>query len=934
MIAPGWLGRRAGRCQTARVSGPEDKLPAAARDLVEAARADELPIVDFREQEVERVRKVLEGKRSLIVTGPEGSGKTAVIHALALEMARGAGGAIRELSTTMIMSGTKYLGEWQTRITQIAESCEQTGAILYITDVWNLPRVGRWSGGDENLFDALRPFLEGRRVLLIGEATSEVLPILQRERGFTSLFECVPVAPLDPTQVDEVVRRTAERAGLIADGATRRNLVDLTSRFTPSRPQPGPALNLLRQVLDYQAQKRAIGEPEPITPEFVDKVFSIYCGLPLFVVSRTATRPAHEIRDWFRERIVGQVDAIDAVVEAIALFKAGLHDPNRPIGTFLFVGPTGVGKTELARALAEFLFGSTTRLLRFDLSEFKDYNSIATLIGDPENPKSEARLVDPVRSQPFQVVLLDELEKAHANVWDLLLPLLDEGRLTPPGGQAVSFRNTLLIATSNVGAAESGRSVGFGGDGGADPREGRIRDALERVFRPELLNRFQHIAVFHPLSREQVRIIARHELRRVLLREGISARNLVVDIPDEVLDLVIDRGFDPRYGARALKRQLQSELVLPLAMTLMERRVDPGSILRVSARDGRIRVVVHDTEEARAARREAEPIRLAEGEKVGRGELRELVAAAAGRVEHLAGEVGEGQARLELDRLMALRHAPEFWSEADAAARAIREVDRLSARLARVDGLRARAESIAEAAGRAQLRREVQDVAHRLEQLDDTLESARREMVAMGAGGNEDALIEARPLGASGRPARDLVVGAYLAWAEARRHQIDWIRDPLADDEPAMFAVRGNHAFGYLALEAGLHRVRVGGAHGAVSVRVAAWAAPVGPVDFTGHRALKTTGQLGGKVRSRVECGGGLVVQNGRTLAENRELAAELAASWRIAPPAPDDIVRRIDTDPPLVRDLLTDTSSGRPDALSPARFHELLCRRIDAATG
>jgi len=918
-------------------------FPVATRELVEAARAGAIPVVDFREREVERAMQVLAARRSVLLTGPEGVGKTAVVYGVAHALAAGQAGAIHELSTALIMSGTRYLGEWQTQIVKIAEAAEKGDAVLYITDVWNLPRVGRWSRSDENLLDALRPFLAGGRVRLIAEVSSSVLPLMQREAGFVGLFESIAVVPLDGAKVDSALLRAAERADLPVDAPARRTLVDLTSRFTPSRPQPGPALNLLRQVVDYRAQKRAIGEEAPVSPEFIDKVFSIYSGLPLFVVSRGATMPAQEIRNWFRGRIVGQLDAIDAVVEAIALFKAGLHDPSRPIGTFLFVGPTGVGKTELARALAEFLFGSATRLLRFDLSEFKDYSSISTLIGDPENPKGEARLVDPVRVQPFQVVLFDELEKAHSNVWDLLLPLLDEGRLTPPGGEAVNFRNTLLIATSNVGAAEPARSLGFGAASGqgddALAHADHIGAALERVFRPELLNRFQHIAVFHPLTRQQVRVIALEELKRVLQREGITGRNLLVDVADDALDLVIERGFDQRYGARALKRQIQSDLVLPLAMTLMERRVDPGSILKLAAREGKIGVQVHDTESARAARRELEPIKIAGGagstalgQKLSRAEIRERAAAAARRIEELAVQLDEGAARRERDRLLELRRTPEFWSQPDAAARAVRDLDRANASLDRLDGLRTRAEAIADVADRAQLRRDVQDLGHRQIQLDEAIAVARRELLSMGKDGIADALIELRPLAASGRSARDLVVGVYLAWAESRRFRVDWLREPLLDDEPAFIAVHGNYAYGYLALECGLHRVRKDEAHAAVVVRAAPWTEARERVKYTDLRALKLVGQYGGKVRSRLDCEAGLVLQNGRTLAENRELAGELAPSWRLAAPAPDSIVRRCDTDPFLLRDPLTETSTGRPDALSPARFHELLCRRIDAA--
>jgi ATP-dependent Clp protease ATP-binding subunit ClpC len=239
----------------------------------------------------------------------------------------------------------------------------------------------------------------------------------------------------------------------------------------------GPAPSRCRADRHYLDEKRAIGEDEPVTAAFIEKVFAVYTGLPRFVVSRHEVRPVTEIRDWFRSRIIGQRDAIEAIVQMITLFKAGLQDAHRPIGTFLFVGPTGVGKTELARALATYLFGSEKRLLRFDLSEFKDYHSFEMLIGDPKKPERPARLVDAVRAQPFQVVLLDEIEKAHGNIWDLLLQVLDDGRLTPAHGPAVSFRNTIVIATTPPARGCPGRwRGGVGFVGGARRGLGRSAD--------------------------------------------------------------------------------------------------------------------------------------------------------------------------------------------------------------------------------------------------------------------------------------------------------------------------------------------------------------------------------------------------------------------------------------------------------------------------
>ena len=382
----------------------------------------------------------------------------------------------------------------------------------------------------------MRPYIEQHEIRLLGEATPEVLRVMLRTPGLGSLFDLCEIEPITAEQVDTVVERAGVRLGLALDVPTRSVLVRLTERFLPARPQPGPALHLLEQIRDYQMQKQGIGEPEPLTADFVEKVFSIYSGLPRFVISRSTTQSAADLRVWLQERIVGQRAAIDAVVETIALFKAGLHDPKRPLGAFLFVGPTGVGKTELARCVAKLLFGSEQRMLRLDLSEFKDPSSIDVLCGSPTNPDQPAKLLDPVRQQPFQVILLDEIEKAHSNVWDLLLPLLDEGHLGPPGGVPVSFRNTIVIATTNAGAQEAATMravVGFGGSEEPSIREDRARKLLEREFRPEFLNRFQHIAFFHPLSRVELRQVARAELKGILQREGITARKLIVDVADE-----------------------------------------------------------------------------------------------------------------------------------------------------------------------------------------------------------------------------------------------------------------------------------------------------------------------------------------------------------------------------------------------------------------
>ena len=582
-------------------------LQQEGRNLTRLVLGGKLARPVHREREIAAVLAAIKRKRSVLLVGEVGIGKTTVLHGVAAELS-GLQRELWEISTSAVMAGTRYLGEYQSKLAAILQALQKKRGLLYVADVWNLLTVGTSSNDPSSLFDLVRPKVQAGELLLIGEVTPERFNAMQTAPMLTSLFDVVHIAPLAGDQIAEIARdyAAARRIGIDAQGI--RELVALCTRFGPGDPGPGQLVHLIQQIADYQKEKIALDEPEPIDQAFIEKVFSIYSGLPRFVVSRTVTMPAQEVREWFRERIIGQERAIEAIVEVITLFKAGLHDPNRPIGALLFVGPTGVGKTELAKALARYLFGGESRLLRFDLSEFKDYHAFEMLVGDPDKPARPARLLEPVRAQPFQVILLDEIEKAHANVWDVLLQLLDEGHVTPPSGARTSFRNTIVIATSNVGSQDAlKQSVGFVAAGpGQVPRK-----SLEAVFRPELLNRFQHIVTFDGLTRDNVRRIARREIQHLLTREGIVSRNLAVEVGEDLLDVLVETGFDREYGARALKRQVQQRVLFPIAGRLMESEVAPGSILKLDvpglsaeAKVGATRVRVLDSDSSRDHKRE------------------------------------------------------------------------------------------------------------------------------------------------------------------------------------------------------------------------------------------------------------------------------------------------------------------------------------------
>jgi ATP-dependent Clp protease ATP-binding subunit ClpC len=911
-----------------------DALSQDGRNLSRLALDKKIALPLYREQQIAAVLASIKRNRSVMLVGDVGVGKTAILHGVAMELPRVAR-ELWELATNSVLSSTRYLGDWQSKAESILEALKSKRGVLYFSDVWNVLTVGTSSNDPASLFDYLRPKMQAGELQLIGEVTPERFLAMQTAPLLTSLFDVVHVTPLDAAQIARISTDYAAARQIPIDAHGIRELMALCTRFLPSDRGPAQVLRLVQQIAEYQREKIAVNEPEQIDQAFIEKVFSIYSGLPRFVVSRSMTMPARQIREWFRERIIGQERAIESVVEVITLFKAGLHDPARPIGTLLFVGPTGVGKTELAKALARYLFGGESRLLRFDLSEFKDYHAFQMLVGDPERPLQPARLLDPVRAQPFQVILFDEIEKAHPNVWDMLLQLLDEGHVSAPHGSRANFRNTIVIATSNVGSQDALKtSIGFVS---SEPGQVPIK-SLECVFRPELLNRFQHIVTFDSLTREHVRQIARREIQQLLAREGISYRNLAVEVGDDVLDAVVESGFDREYGARALKRQVQQRVLFPIAGRLMETEVPPGSILRldIAAREatqagpGMTRVRVLDSEASREQKREAARQQVASARKHSLAELTAATAKLAVRRSELAVYCGKDALARRLSELDAQRRAPQFWRSVDAANEALVEIDEIRSVLTRLESLNAQVDAIAAELGRAPSARQLQFIERSFEVAEEQMAIAELELMQMGSDAKADVLAVITPIGSSAS-LRDLLFDIYGGWAKSRGYQLQLLADPLDESDAVFFALKGAYAFGYLQREDGVHRLRKADEHEAVRVTVAPWSHALTDVTFGGQRALKQPGRFGEKIRSQLEVltGAHFVLQNALTIAENRELAREIAGSWRQRPTA-DAVVRRYDLEPFLLKDHLTGVTSGRRSSVKPAEFHELLCKRVD----
>ena len=544
-----------------------------SRDLTLLAASGSFDPVIGRDEEIRRSVQILSrrSKNNPVLIGEPGVGKTAVAEGIAAYIAGSdapdsmAGKRLVALDLPALLAGTKYRGDFEERVKAVLKDVKKAGdVILFIDEMHTM--IG--AGSAEGAIDAaniLKPALGRGEVQIIGATTpEEYRRHIEKDAALERRFQPVKIA--EPSRSDSLkmlgaVRQSLEKHhGVKISDAALTAAVDLSARYINDRFLPDKAIDLA----DEAAAHIRVSGGGLVTAEDIAGIVSMWTGIPVANLSADETKRLCNMESILHRRVIGQNEAVTAVSRAIRRGRVGLSDPDRPIGSFLFLGPTGVGKTELCRALAEAVFGESDAMIRLDMSEYMEKHAVSKLIGSPPGYvgyEDGGQLTERVRRKPWSVVLFDEIEKAHEDVWGILLQIMDDGRLTDSAGRVVSFRNTIIVMTSNVGAKSisDGRPrMGFTPDGGDEAQlmRTRINEELRRTFKPEFLNRIDETIVFRRLSRAEIRSIAERMLLTVA--ERFKALGMTLSVPDQVVDFLAERGYDEKYGARPLRRAIRS----------------------------------------------------------------------------------------------------------------------------------------------------------------------------------------------------------------------------------------------------------------------------------------------------------------------------------------------------------------------------------------
>ncbi len=602
-------------------------LEKLGRDLTKQASNKQLPPLIGREKELRQLMQtlMLKDRNNPILIGDSGVGKTTIVAGLAQRIIEGKvppelrGKRLIELSASSLVAGTKYRGEFEERLLKVLEEAENSGnIILFIDEMHLLIGTGRAADGSIDAAGILKPALAGGRLRCIGATTPQEFRLIEKDAAMERRLRPIMIeepSPEDALVILKGMRELYEQHhhATITDDALQA-AVSLSIQYLPNLRLPDKACSVLDEACsqarvfsvenDSQEQDDLdeIGASPIITGAMIADVISSRTGIPVRAPGQEERDRLLSLESRLKSRVIGQDEAVKRVAQAIQVARAGLKPRNRPSGVFMFLGPTGVGKTELARALSAEVFGSDDHLIRVDMSEYMEKHSVSRMIGAPPGYvgyDQEGQLTGKLRRRPHSVVLLDEIEKAHPEVFDLFLQVFDAGRLTDAQGHTIDAQHAIWIMTSNVGTDMLGRSMPSGfrasiKETAEEMQRDRLLERLRETFRPEFLNRIDDIVIFHPLDQGQTRAITRLQINELAAR--LLEQGLVLKAQESAIDLLCKEGFSQTQGARPLRRTIERLLTVPLSLRILLANIPQNGDVHVSAVDGKLEIDIREPE--------------------------------------------------------------------------------------------------------------------------------------------------------------------------------------------------------------------------------------------------------------------------------------------------------------------------------------------------
>ena len=601
-------------------SEKESALAKYCIDLNEKSAKGNVDPLIGREHEVERCIQVLcrRRKNNPILVGDPGVGKTAIAEGLARKITKGQTPAILSKTTIYsldmgaLLAGTRYRGDFEERLKAVMNEMEEhADAVLFIDEIHTVIGAGATSGGAMDASNLLKPALQGGKLRCMGSTTyKEFRQHFEKDRALARRFQKIDVA--EPSVEDSVKILKGlkpyfeEHHDVKYTSDAIKTAVELAARYINDRKLPDKAIDVIdeagaaQHLLSDSKRRKTIGVKD------IEAVVAKIARIPPKSVSKDDAEVLRDLEAGLKRVVFGQDTAIEALASAIKLARAGLREPEKPIGNYLFAGPTGVGKTEVAKQLAD---GLGVKLIRFDMSEYMEKHAISRLIGAPPGYvgfDQGGMLTDSVDQDPHCVLLLDEIEKAHPDVFNILLQVMDHGKLTDHNGRTTDFRNVVLIMTSNAGASEMSKAaIGFG----RERREGEDTQAIERTFTPEFRNRLDAVVSFAPLDRD---VIAQVVEKFVLQLEAqLMDRNVTIEITKAAADWLGEKGYDSKMGARPLGRVIQEHIKKPLAEELLFGKLTKGGVVKVGVKAGELDLKIEEPQKPRITNKDKKPPLLA-----------------------------------------------------------------------------------------------------------------------------------------------------------------------------------------------------------------------------------------------------------------------------------------------------------------------------------